>query len=282
MSTTLIIAGRFRGPRVKRGFPVKASTKILQNQHVDISTGYARPWPSTAALGLVSGGIACESQDNTSGANGDLWVECEAGEFLFPINDFASSKPGDLAFGSDEATCSASNSAGTLSPAGRVTEVVITSDSRVAMGEVPGAWIEVGDAKIAKAPFKIVKTIAEADLTAAALSEALAIGGVLPSGARLVGWSLGEGTLTLFSGGGATAATVKLGTAGDDDAICTATSIFTGATGFPKTGTAGVLGFRGAPLGGEQVKATFTSDVNVATLTAGSIIITLFFDFAGS
>ena len=58
MSTTTIVALRKRGNQIKRGWPVKASTKILANQLLDVSTGYARPWPSTAALGLVPGGIS--------------------------------------------------------------------------------------------------------------------------------------------------------------------------------------------------------------------------------
>jgi len=53
MSTTKILSMRARGEQTKRGYPVKASTAILQNQHIEVSTGYARPWPSTAALGLV-------------------------------------------------------------------------------------------------------------------------------------------------------------------------------------------------------------------------------------
>lgn len=284
MSTTTIITKRSRGELTKRGYPVKAGAVILQNQHLEISTGYARPWPSTAALGLISGGIATESVDNSAGSNGDQWVEAECGEFLFPINDFVATSVGELAFGVDEETGSISNAAGTLSPMGRVTGVTLAADTRVLLGEHPGAWIEVGDLDdgIHKAPIKIVKTIGEADLTAAALTQVINLGGVLPAGARLVSWDMGEGTFTAFSGGGASAVTAKLGTSADDDALCTATSIFTGATGFPKQGTAGVLGYRAAPLGSAQLQVTFGSDVNVSALTAGSIVITIIVDFAGT
>jgi hypothetical protein len=284
MSTSKILSMRTRGTTTKRGFPVKAGAAILQNQHLEISTGYARPWPSTPALGLISGGVSLESQDNSAGVNGDLWVEAECGEFLFPLGAFVASSVGEMAYGVDEASAQPTNAVGTLSPIGRVTGVTLTTDARVLMGEVPGAWICVGDLDDAvhKFPIRIVKTVTEADLAAAATSQVITLGGVLPAGARLLAWSIGEGTLTLFSGGGATSATVALGTGSSGTAICTATSIFTGASGFPKMGTAGASGFRGAPLGGAQLQATFGSDVNVAALTAGTVDITILVDFPGT
>lgn len=285
MSTTQIIEMRSRGALKKRGYPVKAATKILQNQHIEVSTGVARPWPATPGLGYVSGGIAAESADNTNGGGGDLWVEAEAGEFLFPLDDFTASEAGDLAFGVDEESCSSSNDAGTLSACGRVVEVVLTSDPRVLMGERSGVWVRVGDPADAvhKLPIKIVKTIAHGDLDAAATTQSIDLGSVLPAGARLLFADAGEGTFTAFSGGAVSACTIKLGTSDDDDAIATATDVFTGATGFPKTGTAGALGFRGAPLGGKQLQAKFTTtDDNVVNLSAGTIDITIEVDFPGT
>jgi hypothetical protein len=281
VSTTQVIALRKRGNQVKRGYPVAAATKILQHQLLDISTGYARPWPSVAALGLIPGGYAIESQDNTLGSAGDLWVEAECGEHLLPINDFTTSKPGDLAFGTNEETASSSNASGTLAPIGRVTEVVLAADPRVIMGEVSGVWVDVGDASIKRTPISIVKTITHADLTAAATTESESLGGVLPTGAKLRSVSM---TLnTDFSGGGVGSATMQLGiVGGDTDAVRTAEDVFTTAANIPITGTAGVLGYAGADLGGQQLGALFTVDTTTAALTAGSVTITIVVDFPGA
>ena len=114
------------------------------------------------------------------------------------------------------------------------------------------------------------------DLVAAATTESVAIGVALPANAALVGYSVD--CPTLFSGGSVASCTVKIGTNGDDDAVMAATSCFTGASGFPKAGTPGVLGYPGAPLGGQVIYAKFTTGSdNTVNLSAGDLRVRLYF-----
>jgi len=119
----------------------------------------------------------------------------------------------------------------------------------------------------AAAPLYAEKQITHADLTAAATSEAVDFDSALPAGAVILGREIT--VTTPFSGGGASAATVDVGGT-DTDAIVDGEDVFTGAT-TPKAGTSGINpnGF----LGGQTLKATVTSDVNVGTLTAGDITV---------
>lgn len=114
-------------------------------------------------------------------------------------------------------------------------------------------------------------TIGHADLTASAVSQAINLGSALPTGAYVIGHTM---TLTTaFSGGSAGSVTVDIGGT-DADAIVDGADVFTGAAS-PKAGTAGIN-----PTGkfsGQQLTATFVSDVNVVALTAGSLTIDILY-----
>lgn len=115
---------------------------------------------------------------------------------------------------------------------------------------------------------KVSLTVGHADLTAAATSQVVNIGSAaLPSGAYIVGRTIA--LATAFSGGGAGAVSVDIGGT-DADAIVDGESLFTGAT-TAKAGTSGIN--PNGALGGQQITATFISDVNVVLLTAGSVTI---------
>lgn len=118
-------------------------------------------------------------------------------------------------------------------------------------------------------------TVTHAELTAAALSQAINIGAALPAKARVLGFDLHA--LTPFSGGGATAVSVEIGTAGDVDAIVDGANLFAAAVdGGPSTMPLGVRPHK-AFLTGGQLIATFTSDVNVVNLAAGSVIVDVWY-----
>lgn len=126
------------------------------------------------------------------------------------------------------------------------------------------------------APMVLRKTITHEDLTAAALTQSIALG-TLPTLARFRAGSVKLNTA--FSGGSATAVTLSLGGT-DDDGLIASRDIFTGAS---TAETFTPLGVQAAAalavqLGGQAIAAKFTSDVNVALLTAGSVTITLIFD----
>lgn len=98
-------------------------------------------------------------------------------------------------------------------------------------------------------------------------SEALDIGLELPAGARILGVELR--LATAFSGGGNAVVTVDIGGT-DADAITDGADVFTGAAA-AQSGPAGINTH--GNLGGQQLTATFTADVGLAELTAGSVVI---------
>lgn len=115
----------------------------------------------------------------------------------------------------------------------------------------------------AAAPLYMSKQVTVAALTAAATTQAINFDAALPAGAVIVGHEI---TIdTAFSGGGSSSATFDVGGT-DADAIVDGADVFTGAA-TPKAGTAGInpTGF----LGGQTLKITVESDVNVNLLTAG-------------
>jgi len=103
------------------------------------------------------------------------------------------------------------------------------------------------------------------------------LGAVLPSSARFVG--LWCHTFTGFQDVGDTGAvTIEVGDAAGVATIVTATSVRTGATGFPKTGTAGALFAARAPLASGQATVKLTSAPDCKDLTAGAITVDLFYE----
>ena len=136
---------------------------------------------------------------------------------------------------------------------------------KYAHGE-PTYWGAIAELQAAGLKYMELR-VTTADLTAAATSQEVPFAAALPTGAMIVGQEITVDTA--FSGGVSSSCTVDVGGT-DADAIVDGADVFTGAT-TPKAGTAGINpnGF----LGGQTLKATITSDVNVDTLTAGDITI---------
>jgi hypothetical protein len=118
------------------------------------------------------------------------------------------------------------------------------------------------------------KTIGHADLTAAATSQAIALAAaarLLPAGAQILGVDIDLSVP--FSGGGASAVSVDIGTTGDTDAIVDGANLFAAAVGGKaSTRPPGISPNARLPAGG-NLFATFISDVNVVDLAAGSCTI---------
>lgn len=113
------------------------------------------------------------------------------------------------------------------------------------------------------------KTISTDDLTAGAVTEAIALTGFPTNVFTLAAWVELD---TEFSGGGSSSCTVQVGDAGDPDELMTATDVFTGAGAGQKSAAGtlhGALTFEAA----YAPEALVTSDVNVSLLTAGSMVI---------
>jgi hypothetical protein len=126
---------------------------------------------------------------------------------------------------------------------------------------------------------RIVKrtvTVGHADLTDAVNGSAdtINIGAALGANSRIL--SVDAHTFTPFTGGGASAVTMKIGTTGDDDAIVSSSDVFAAAVdGGPSTFTKGIRPTKTFVSAAAQLIATFTPDGGAALLglDAGSIII---------
>lgn len=110
-----------------------------------------------------------------------------------------------------------------------------------------------------------------ADFTAAATSQSVDAGWSLPAGATLDDVILDVDAALVLSG--ATSLTLKVGTASDDDAYLTATSVL--ATG--RTAASGAAGSR-TPSADQALKLKLTSDTNLGDgtdtlLTAGKVAV---------
>lgn len=124
------------------------------------------------------------------------------------------------------------------------------------------------------APVQILRQrIQHSDLTAAALSEAIAITG-FPANSIPIG-AVAE-VDTAFSGGGAASVTVEVGDAGGTSELFSAVSVFTGVSGLVQ-GNVGPLSGSWKLEAAYAPIATFTSNVNVDTLTAGDLYIHIYY-----
>lgn len=119
-------------------------------------------------------------------------------------------------------------------------------------------------------------TITHVTLNAAALSQAINIGAVLPANAMILGANVAIATPT--TGGSATSCTVDIGTSGDVDALIDGADVFAAAVdGMASTHPLGIAPNKLFVTAGAQLIATVTSDVNVSLLTAGSFTVTVAF-----
>lgn len=87
-------------------FAVKAAAHIYRNAIVaiEVATGYARP-ATAGATPDVRCGVASAEADNSSGADGDKFVEAwTEGEFLLTGSGFAQTDVGVLVYASDDGT----------------------------------------------------------------------------------------------------------------------------------------------------------------------------------
>lgn len=259
--------------------PVAAAVHIYEGTVIGADmSGNAGPLSATY---FNVRGVAMHEVDNSAGSAGDLYVKVEEGVFTLDMGTssdaFTNDDRGAIAYASDDHTACKTDGTASRPPMGAFMRLEPNSTTRAQI------LIEAGPVR-----GLIVRScrIQHSDLTAAALTESKSVGcggiaasaaaGALPDTAHLAGWCVDVDTV--FSGGSVATCTLKLGTAGDDDALATAIDVFTGATGFPKAGTAGVLGFMGAPWGGETVTAKFTTTTdNAVNLSAGDANIHVYF-----
>lgn len=249
--------------------------------------------PATTATTLVCLGRGNKSWDNSTGANDAFDVDFEAG--VFPWENSAGGDEitiadiGNLCFLVDNQTVAKTDGGSTRSKAGVVVDVIGTQ-VWVQMGlfiQAPGDVLiagtgltRVGDTLNIDFPIgaPLTDTFTHADLTAAATSETLNVGAALPANARIYGFNIK--LATPFSGGGAAAVSVEVGSAGDADAIVDGADLFAAAVdGQASSAPAGIAPYKHFALS-TQITATFTSNVNVADLDAGSVTIEIYYFIA--
>lgn len=241
-------------------FTVAAATTLYKGALVGIdASGLAND--ATASPLLRVTGIAKEQATSGETVNveqGVFYFKNSAGGDAIAADDF-----GKPCYAVDDQTVALTQGEGTgLRPlAGTIVGYDATKGVAVLVGAVNhGARVQ-----------KIEQVIEHSDLTAAATSEAIALG-TLPANA----WVLGHEIYieTLFSGGSASACVLDIGGT-DADAIVDGHDVFTAAATGRLTGS--TLGVHSAGyFGGEAMKATFaaTGD-NVVDLTAGKLTVTI-------
>ena len=249
-----------------RGSYKIAAQKVLAGTLAVISAGYAQM--ATSANGLIALGWFDETVDNSAGSAGDLSAPVNSGAAWFAnsasTDAIAQTEVGKLCYLVDNQTVAkTSGTTGARTLAGRV----------LAIDTTKGVLVSIGLHNLGGSQFRrFTKTITHADLTAAAVSESIALL-TPPANSFLVAHQITLGTA--FSGGSVSAAVLDLGGT-DADAIIDGADVFTGASALARSGTAGINP-RGN-FGSQALAALFvaTGD-NVVNLTAGSITIDLVF-----
>lgn len=251
--------------------PVAAGVRIYRGTKIGSDgSGNARPMGSIP--GLTSEGIAKDEADNTNGAAGAVTVDVIPGVFKFANSSgsaLVAADAGSPSYAEDDQTARKGDGDGRFDLSGTVVQVD-ANGVREQIGRASG--LQIVERKLLLTHGAGNGT---AKLTATATTQSFNLGAILPDCARLLGGELGG--FTAFAGGGAGSCTMILGGT-DDDGIIASTSIFTGATGWPKFATAGaqVTAGRLAQMGGQQIVVKVTCDVNVVLLTTGALSIRTF------
>lgn len=278
--TALIIERltNYYGPLPSRGtYPIAANTRVFKGSLVALdSAGRVIPGTSIASGAVVAMGKASSTVNNLTGselggAAGAADVEIEYGVFDFANADsIVSTDVGKICYLVDDQTVAKGSSSGARIVAGLIVATPASGQVSALVGPHVSALL-AGGGQVQRR----VVTVGHADLTAAAVSEAIAIGAALPANAHVLGVNVS--LATPFSGGGATSCVVDIGSTGDADALIDGANVFAAAVdGMASTRPLGI-----APnkifASSTQLNATFISDVNVAALTAGSATIEVLF-----
>jgi hypothetical protein len=117
------------------GFPQKAATKLWFGALAVLNAGYLAP--GTTATGLVCVGRCRKTSDNSSGANGDVVGQVEAGTFKWDNSSagdlIAQANVGSPCYIVDDHTVALTNGGGTRSVAGIIQAV-----------DSDGVWVQSG------------------------------------------------------------------------------------------------------------------------------------------
>jgi hypothetical protein len=201
----------------------------------------------------------------------------QAGSTITAVNGVTMPAGGALAVGSvlrATAVGTAAYGAVNLADTDAVTGILPGANVALAVAGVSAGAVSAAQATAIDASLPVSKktvTIGHADLTDADGSQTINIGTALPANSRIVGVDMH--TYTPFTGGGAGVVTVDIGTSGDVDALIDGADLFAAAVdGGLATIPKGIRPNKFFAAGG-QLTAQVDANVNVADLTAGSVII---------
>ncbi len=225
-------------------------------------------FPMGHKAGLSPVGVSESSIDYSSLSDGDKSIEVRTGVIPLPQDetiDVDSPIGTPVYWNPSTNKCSATDNGGAYPYIG---PLVVCRDTKTV--EVA---FEPERVSLAGGIIMLAKTITHADLTAASLTQTIAIG-VAPG--RFLGGS--KVLTTQFTGGSATSVLLDVGGT-DPDGLIDADNLLSGTAGAEDFAPAGVLVAAGlmADIAGQTINALFTADVNVVLLTAGSVTIRLFF-----
>jgi hypothetical protein len=211
-------------------------------------------------------GVLSPGQGVTVGATVAQVLAALGGAEAFGLDIQESTDAGHAVYSGDIAT--APVGAGTTAGNGAATTAATAL--AVAAGSVGQAALASGLGAIQKSTATLAFA-ALAALGAGVKTKSVPLGAALPTGSRIVGYSIDA--MTGFDDATHGNFGVEVGVAGSNDVMAT-TSVKAGATAAPKTGTAASLGYLGAPAVGTPTML-LTGSVDLNTTTAGSVTVTL-------
>lgn len=270
-------------------YPIKANVRIFKGAKVGLdSSGRAMP-ADTLANGCVQiVGKSSATYDNRTGsalggAAAAVNVEVEFGVFPWDNSDTAAiastTVPGAVVYAEDDHTTSLTSQTATLVAEGIFTEL---RDGQVYVWMGPHVATLAESSVLADAGMTVSKrtvTVLHSDLTNDVdnTPTTVNIGAALPDNARIVGADLRS--YTPFTGGGLSAVTVDIGSAGDVDALIDGADLFAAAVdGGPATIPKGIRPNKTFATA-TQLIATFAPDSghDLEDATAGAITIDVLF-----
>lgn len=219
-------------------------------------------------------GVAVATIDNRTTAPEGGAADALKCDVAYGVHGFAydgtAPEPGDVVYALDNQTVTLDSNSGVRGVAGYCSELreglCWVYISPVVSGEIAAGRIQHRQL-----------VVDESDITAAAATETLSIGAVLPANATILGVTMH--TYTPFTGGTISDFTVDIGSSGDADALVDGADLFSAAVdGAPATMTAGVNPNKTFVAAGAQLTAKFdcASD-DVADATAGAVTIDVLF-----
>jgi hypothetical protein len=261
----------YRGPVPgKMVQPVAASAVIQKGNMVVLnSSGLALEGTTVAGGAVIALGRAQSKVDNTGGGGSALDVEVQIGvmEWINSTGDpVDQSSVGTPVYVEDEKTVAKTSGSGTLIAAGIMTEITVAGKIAVFMGPAMTELCRaVAEADAGVALQKRSLHLTTSNVNAASTSQVINLGAALPNNARILGIDVRLATATTGITG---PVIVKVGSAGDDDAILASANLTTAAVdGESSTHTLGIAPNKTFASSTQLIATAVSSSGNLSSLS---------------